>query len=89
MRVLRAALDELIESLEHFNRRWLEHVRGLDLGPLNALRADYNRYYLLEKECAVRSPFIARQGWQPLPPLTLQTLLAVLPPLHVPILRER
>jgi hypothetical protein len=83
-RALRQALGELVESVERFNRRWVEYVRGLDLDALNADRADYNRYYLLEKECIVRSPHIARQGYRPLDPLTPDDLLAVLPPLPVP-----
>jgi hypothetical protein len=87
-RVLRQALNELGESIERFNRRWLECVRGLDLSALNAERADYNRYYLLEKECLVRSPHIAGQGYRSLDPLTPDDLLAVLPPLFVPRLRD-
>ncbi len=83
-RALRQALRELVESLERFNRRWVEFVRGLDLTAINAERADYNRYYLLEKECAVRSPYIARQGYRALEPLTAEHLLSVLPPLPVP-----
>jgi hypothetical protein len=83
-RALRAALRELAESLGRFNRRWVGFVRGLDLGPLNAQRADYNRYYLLEKECAVRSPHVARQGYAPLPPLTADDLLALFPVLPIP-----
>src|SRR5262249_20854681 len=58
IRTLRAALHRLAESIATFNQRWLPYIRGLDLSALNAERADYNRYYLLEKECAVRSPYI-------------------------------
>jgi len=87
-RALREAVRELGESLQRFNRRWLAYVRGLDLKPVNAVRADYNRYYLLEKECAVRSPMIARQGYQPLEPLTVEVVLAALPPLPVPQPRD-
>jgi hypothetical protein len=82
-RALRGALRELGESVERFNGRWLAFVRGLDLSALNAERAAYNHYYLLEKECAVRSPYVARAGYQPLEPLTADDLLAVLPPLPV------
>ncbi len=81
---LRRALHELAESAERVNRRWVSFVRGLDLSGLNAERADYNRYYLLEKECAVRSPFIARQGYRPLDPVTHDDLLLTFPPLRVP-----
>jgi hypothetical protein len=84
-RTLRGALHELRASVERFNCRWLAFVHGRDLTALNAERADYNRYYLLEKECAVRSPHIARQGYRPLDPVTHDELLAALPPLTVPI----
>jgi hypothetical protein len=86
-RVLRRALEELIASLERFDRRWREYLQSLDLGPVNALREGYNRHYVLEKECVVRSPRLARQGFQPLPALTLADLVTLLPPLPVPALR--
>jgi hypothetical protein len=85
--VLRRALGELRESLERFNRRWRAFLDKLDLGEVNALRVDYNRYYLLEKECAVRSFRVARQGFVTLRPLTADDVAAVLPPLPVPRLR--
>jgi hypothetical protein len=80
-RALRRAVAELAESVERFNRRWVEFVRGLDLAALNRERSDYNRYFLLEKECAVRLPHVARHGFTPLDPLTADDLLALLPPL--------
>jgi hypothetical protein len=83
-RVLGRAFDELKASLERFNRRWREYLHGLDLSDLNFRREEYNRYYVLEKECAVRSPLVARQGFQPLPPLTVADLEALLPPLPIP-----
>ena len=81
---LRRALRELVTDLEKFNRRWQEFLTGVDLAPVNKLRADYNRYYLLEKECAVRSARLARQGFVPLAPLTLTDLEAALPFLPMP-----
>jgi hypothetical protein len=83
-RRLRQALAELRHSLERFNRRWEGFVRTLDLAAINALVDGYNRYYLVEKECIFRSPRVARQGWQPLEPVTADRLLALLPPLPVP-----
>lgn len=87
-RVLRRALRELRESLERFNHRWEEFVNGVDLTAVNELREGYNRYYVLEKECAVRSARIARQGFVPLAPLTTDDLVAQFPLLPVPRLRE-
>jgi hypothetical protein len=84
VRTLRQALTGLNESIERFNRRWQEFLDQVDLAPLNAARDGYNRYYLLEKECVVRSPHLARQGFQRLEPLTRAELAALLPPLAVP-----
>jgi hypothetical protein len=88
IRALRSALRQLAESVASFNERWVPYIRALDLSALNGERADYNRYYLLEKECVVRSPYIARAGYKPLDPLTVDDVLVELPPLPVPRLRE-
>jgi hypothetical protein len=69
---LRAALQQLATSFERFNRRWDEFVRALDLEDINRLREGYNRFYVLEKECALRSAKVARAGFVPLPPATIQ-----------------
>ena len=87
-RPLRGALRELVESLERFNRKWSEFLGTLDLGTVNEQRDAYNRYYVLEKECAVRSPRLARQGFQPLPPVTSEEVRDLFPPLDVPELRR-
>lgn len=83
-RALRRALAELCESLERFNRRWREFLAAIDLGEVNRERDGYNRYYVLEKECAVRSARLARHGFTPLPPLTTDDLARALPELPVP-----
>jgi hypothetical protein len=83
-RRLRGALGELIDALEYFNQRWGPYVAGVDLTEVNRLREDYNRYYLLEKECAVRSALIARQGFQRLSPATVADLTGLLPLLPIP-----
>src|SRR5207244_3829950 len=83
-RTLRRALRELAESIERFNQRWLKHLPTVDLTQVNQLRDGYNRYYLLEKECSVRSALVARQGFQRLEPLTVDDLIAQVPPLVVP-----
>ena len=87
VRALRRAVAELAESVERFNRRWREYLGAVDLGPVNAARDGYNRWYVLEKECALRSARLARQGFRPLAPLTLEAVVAALPPLPVPRLR--
>jgi hypothetical protein len=83
-RQLRRALRDLCDCLERFNRRWLDHLAKIDLTLVNELREDYNRYYLLEKECALRSPVLARVGFRQLEPLTLDDLQALVPVLPVP-----
>jgi hypothetical protein len=87
LRALRRAVAELAESVERFNRRWRAYLDALDLMPVNAARDGYNRWYVLEKECALRSARLARQGFRPLSPLTLESVVAALPPLPVPRLR--
>jgi hypothetical protein len=87
-RALRRAIQESHESLERFNRRWQEFLESVDLTAINELRQGYNRYYVLEKECAVRSARVARQGFAPLPPLTLNDLASQFPLLPVPSLRH-
>ena len=88
-RTLRRALRELTESMERFNRRWLKYLQAVDLSHVNELRDGYNRYYLLEKECAVRSSLVARQGFRRLEPLSADELTSLLPPLVVPRCKER
>jgi len=81
---LKRAIAELGASFERFNRRWLKLLNDIDLSLINRLREDYNRFYLLEKECALRSTRIARDGFHPLEPVTMQSLLAEFPLLMVP-----
>lgn len=85
-RALRQALEELCDSLQRFNARWLAFLDKQDLTAINTLREGYNRWYVLEKECAVRSASIARAGFRPLPPLTVAEILEHLPLLPVPAL---
>jgi hypothetical protein len=87
VRALKATLAELIDGLKRFNRRWREHIHKLDVQPINELRDGYNRYYVLEKECALRNAAAARFGFQRLPPLTIADILQRLPLLGVPRLR--
>jgi hypothetical protein len=80
----RRTLLRLRASVERFNRRWVAFVAVLDLSEVNRLRDDYNRYYLLERECAVGPDRRAQQSFRRLPPLTTADILAELPPLPVP-----
>jgi hypothetical protein len=88
VRSLRRQLQELRMSIVRFNQRWLAYLEGLDLTGINQLRDAYNRYHLLEKECAMRSARLARQYYRPLDPVTAERLLVVFPLLPVPELRK-
>lgn len=87
-RILRRALRDLIESLHSFNEHWRAYLANVDLTTVNDLRDGYNRYYVLEKECAVRSARVARQGFVRLESLTLDELTTEFPLLPVPRLRK-
>jgi hypothetical protein len=82
-RALRRAALELEQSIARFNVRWQAFLNQVDLRPVNLLREGYNRHYLLEKECAIRSPRLAREGYRPLAPLTVADLATELPLLPV------
>jgi hypothetical protein len=80
----RALARDLTASVERFNRRWTQFVKGLDLGPVNRRIEGYNRYYLLEKECALGSHRLAARLFRPVDPLSVDDLIARHPPLPAP-----
>jgi hypothetical protein len=86
---LKRAMRQLVGSMERFNQRWQRYLLKIDLGDINDLREGYNRHYVFEKECAIRSAAVARQGFRPLEPLTLADLTAALPLLPMPTVTYR
>src|SRR5260370_39468181 len=74
-RMLQRSLRTLRDSLETFNRRWVNFLPTVDLTSVNKARDGYNRYYLLEKERAMRSPRLARQGFKGLESFTIGELM--------------
>ena len=76
---LRAALADLRESIDRFNTRWRALLAQTELTEVNRRRDEYNRWYLLEKECFVGSARIARQGFRPMEMVTIQNLREWLP----------
>lgn len=72
-------LSDLARSFARFNRRWMTRVNEIDFSRVNSLREQYNLYYVLEKECAVRSARVALQGFAPKPPATVADVLAAFP----------
>lgn len=80
----KAAARDLIASVERFNGRWVEFVDRLDLSLTNEAVEDYNRFYLIEKECALGSTRLAAMNFRPVARATAEKLLADFPPLPVP-----
>ena len=78
------ALAELASSFESFNRRMANWLGEIDLEPVNRLRDGYNRHYLLEKECALRSARLAQQGFVPLEFVRIEDLFERFPLLRIP-----
>jgi hypothetical protein len=78
------ALAALRASVACFNRRWSAFIAEVDLSEVNRRRDGYNRYYLIEKECALGSPRIAAIGFRRLAPLTADDVMAALPLLAMP-----
>ena len=70
-----SAARDLAASIERFNRRWTAFLADLKLSPINQLVDHYNRYYLLEKECAFGSARVAARHFRPRELLTADALL--------------
>jgi hypothetical protein len=80
----RAAARDLVSSVLRFNRRWNDFLERLSLETVNRRIDDYNRYYVLEKECVLGSSRLAAQHFQHRPSLTSEDLMAEFPTLEVP-----
>lgn len=78
---------ELRASVERFNMRWTQYAKDVDTSPLNRLIERYNRYYLLEKECALGSARASARHFRPVEPISAESILKRHPPLPVPRLR--
>ncbi len=84
----RTIARDLVASVERFNRRWSRRVEELNLGPINESIDQYNRYYVLEKECSLGSARLAAQHFIPHEPVTPERLLIEHPLLPMPTLRD-
>jgi hypothetical protein len=80
----RAVARDLVASLARFNRRWLHFLDAMKLDSVNRQVEQYNRYYVLEKECVIGSARLAARLFVPKPLLTRESLLADHPLLPVP-----
>jgi hypothetical protein len=66
---------DLVAAVARFNDRWLQFLDGLKLDAANAVIDQYNRYYVLEKECVMGSARLAARFFTPVPILTRDQLL--------------
>jgi hypothetical protein len=82
----RGVASDLISATIRFNRRWLEALDHLNLEPTNFVIEQYNRYYLLEKECVMGSAKLAARHFTPMPLVSKPTLLTDHPVLPVPVI---
>jgi hypothetical protein len=80
---------DLIASVIRFNQRWTQYLERLNLEPANFIIDQYNRYYVLEKECVMGSARLAARHFIPVPKVTAETLLHDHPTLPVPELVDR
>lgn len=71
-------------AIRDFNQSWPSLTQTVDLEPINTLIADYNRWYPLERECAMRYAFHALDNFRPRPsvdPADLAWRRPLLPPI--------
>lgn len=80
---LQGNLRRLRHLTVDFNQAWSSYLDTVDLGPVNRAREQYNRWYLLEKECAMRSTRLAVGSYRPFPLATREDLVRAFPPLPV------
>ena len=73
-----------VKAVEEFNADWRRYLEALPLDDLHRTIDGYNRYYVLEKECAVRSARTALRGFVPKRKPTWMEFLERLPPLPTP-----
>ena len=74
IRQRRLIASDLNSAVRRFNRRWTEFLQRLNVEPANAVIDQYNRYYVLEKECVMGSPRLAARHFTPVQGLTTETL---------------
>jgi len=80
----RAVARDLVASVQRFNARWRQFLESLNLGPTNQVIDQYNKYYVLEKECVMGSARLASRHFTPVPQLSPEVLLRDYPMLPVP-----
>ena len=79
---------DLIAAVQRFNHRWAQFLDGMKLEATNSVIDQYNRYYVLEKECVMGSARLAARFFTPVPSVTRERLLCDHPLLPVPELLD-
>ncbi len=84
----RGAARDLSASVVRFNRRWTQFLLDFDLRSVNQTIDQYNRYYLIEKECALGSARLAALHFRTIPAVSADSLAIAYPPLPDPLKHE-
>jgi hypothetical protein len=79
---------DLIAAVQRFNGRWVQFLDGMKLEATNSVIDQYNRYYVMEKECVMGSARLAARFFTPVPSITRERLLRDHPLLPVPELLD-
>jgi hypothetical protein len=80
----RAVARDLVASVIRFNDRWAAALDRINLDPVNRMIDQYNRYYVLEKECVLGSARLAQRHFTPRVHVNCMALGEAYPPLPVP-----
>ena len=80
----RGMARDLADAVARFNERWRAFLDGMSLDVINRMIDQYNRFYVLEKECSLGSPKLAARHFVPKPCVTREGLLEQYPLLPVP-----
>jgi hypothetical protein len=80
----RSVARDLVSSVTRFNQRWAAFLDQLNVEPINRMIDQYNRYYVLEKECIMGSARLALRHFTPKALLTRAALDEEYPALPVP-----
>lgn len=79
-----AAAAAILAGIERFNQIWLLYLDSIPLDRINHTIQQYNRWYMLEKECALGSARLAAQMFTPRPLIRLERLREQYPGLRIP-----
>ena len=79
-----AAARTIVTCIQRFNQIWSLYLESIPLDRINHTIQQYNRWYMLEKECALGSARLASQMFTPRTLITLDRLRDQYPELRIP-----